>query len=543
MGINSFVDAAASQQMAIVANNSAAAGLKDLDEKLLSRDEAAKKNYEESSFEKLLNNSNNPSKAGINIIANLAGKLATLGVTLSSDRSGGKAREAMEEYRQLVEDRVGTADTIDLRVGIKGLQKASNKNSQQEGRGDNGAGAHGEELGGLQKEYAATYAQYLFSPSPETKKKLDRLERELTEKNVGTKELLSIKTVVSNSMRRELAAQVREAYIEKKTSKKNTIDDVVNMRKLNDVLDAGLLKGLHDNESLQAEVDEVVEGAKSDLRDMAKEKIEKNVIKMLVSETDDNKKEITTQNRELLKFAETMGVDLDAFVAKWKEKAFDLGLTPINIPLGQGGQMGAGGNNQQKPSNQEMDYSKEEEKELLSNRLRALNMHRALTGDWKKMLETSFKMKKLKNGLIRLGVNSHEMENIAKEGKQAAVDNLMIALRKTLEERATLYELAGPAYKLIVQKLKGIKSNLERLGVALDEIEYNSMRDLANQRVCNAAVDDLIATRCLLGNRDNPALEKKMTLIIKLIKRLSEESNLSISDEILIEASSIKEGV
>jgi hypothetical protein len=97
-----------------------------------------------------------------------------------------------------------------------------------------------------------------------------------------------------------------------------------------------------------------------------------------------------------------------------------------------------------------------------------------------------------------------------------------------LEERATLYELAGPACKLIEQKIKGMVSNLERLGQKLSEVEFYSLRDAANLKVFNAARQEFLTLKDMLSTGSNPMIEKRCKLVLKLLKRLKEESQLPL---------------
>jgi len=142
------------------------------------------------------------------------------------------------------------------------------------------------------------------------------------------------------------------------------------------------------------------------------------------------------------------------------------------------------------------------------------------------VLSTYFKVTKLKNGLIKLGVSSDEFKDIEKEGIAAARLRLVDMLSSALEERGTLYELAGPAFKLVEQKIKGILSNLKRLGWEIDETEFNSLRDSANIKVFDAAKDEFLSLEYRVKGAQNPNLEKRLSLILKLMKRLKVESHL-----------------
>ena len=134
----------------------------------------------------------------------------------------------------------------------------------------------------------------------------------------------------------------------------------------------------------------------------------------------------------------------------------------------------------------------------------------------------------MKNGLIKLGISSDEFKNIEKDGTGLARLRLIDMLKSALEERATLYELAGPAFKLIEHKIKGILENIKRLGWDLSDTEFSSLRDNANIKVLNAAKDEFLSVRAILKESNRPDLDKRLSLILKLMNRLKGESNLDL---------------
>jgi len=304
-------------------------------------------------------------------------------------------------------------------------------------------------------------------------------------------------------------------------TKEKSVGLIIRDKTLNTVLDSALLSGLHDNESLQGVADEIKKEMLSDLKDFTKEKMaEKLIGKHLAADAETDKK-ITNELKELLKLATKVGVNLNEFSQDWQVKKFDM-FAP-NIPLGTGDMdLGSQSKNKKNP----YEFSKEDEKDLFINRLRAIYMHRAISGDMATVLSTYFKVTKLKNGLIKLGVSSDEFKDIEKEGIAAARLRLVDMLSSALEERGTLYELAGPAFKLVEQKIKGILSNLKRLGWEIDETEFNSLRDSANIKVFDAAKDEFLSLEYRVKGAQNPNLEKRLSLILKLMKRLKVESHL-----------------
>jgi hypothetical protein len=187
-------------------------------------------------------------------------------------------------------------------------------------------------------------------------------------------------------------------------------------------------------------------------------------------------------------------------------------------------QLGFGDLDEEKETRYEMD--EDEEKEILINRLRALYMRRALKGDIITRIDTAFKMRKLKNGLIRLGMKVDDFEHLAKEGVEVARRKLLDMLTEALNEKATLYDLAGPAFKLIEKRIKGLMSNLERIGSPLTVGEFENLRDAANRKMFDMAEQELAAVEAMLKGQPNPSLEKKRGQLLKLIIRLKDESKI-----------------
>src|SRR3989339_1431792 len=524
MGVN-IVDNASSQQMAVALSNSLSVELKQIDKKTAS-DFPTRKVEAKSDVDKLLQSGVTASKAGLDILAGLATKLATAGVSLKPDRLSDKTKGELEdELSQLFRGDEKFDDFVELNnvVGKAGEQK-----KQQGGKGQKGqdqalkitVDAKTQEA---VKEYAALYSQYAVNDSQDIKKKLETLEKLLSEKGFTNKDLISIRTTVKNSMRQDVREQIKDAFFKKILTKEKSVGLIIRDKTLNTVLHSALLSGLHDNESLQGVADEIKKEMLSDLKDFTIEKMaEKLIGKHLAADAETDKK-ITNELKELLKLATKVGVNLNEFSQDWQVKKFDIGMFAPNIPLGTGDMdLGSQSKNKKNP----YEFSKEDEKDLFINRLRAIYMHRAISGDMATVLSTYFKVTKLKNGLIKLGVSSDELKDIEKEGIAAARLRLVDMLSSALEERGTLYELAGPAFKLVEQKIKGILSNLKRLGWEIDETEFNSLRDSANIKVFDAAKDEFLSLEYRVKGAQNPNLEKRLSLILKLMKRLKVESHL-----------------
>lgn len=518
MGVNGIVDNGASQNMAVAGSNTAAI-LNQLDQKNF-KDPSENRVRPGSEVKEMVQNGVSGSKAGMNVLSRLAAKLSTAGVNLKGERFSKSAREALEQMQGKGE---GSSDMVDIQNALKRIQQR--KQGQGQGRGE-GRGEFDGETKGMMREYATLYAQASVNGSPEIKKKLKLLEQKLLKKGLTNKDLLSLKMMVKNSMQKEIADQLRDAFLQKVLSKEKSIEMVMSEKGLNDVLDFALLKGGHDNQSLQSTANDVSKQVAQELKDFTRSKLEQKLMQKLINTDKNVDAKIKEEMKQLLKLSGKVGLDLEEFIKNWQVKKFDLGLFLTDIPTKQNGAgTDTGSDNKDKTP---YEYTKDDEKDLQMGRLRAIYMHRALAGDWKSMLETQFKMRKLKNGLIKLGVSSNELSNVEKEGSAAARYKLLEMIKDALKERATLYELAGPAFNLIEKKIKGLISNLERLGWKLSAIEFNALRDRANIKVFDAAKNEFLSLRDMAKGAKNSALEKRLKLVLKLMRRLKEESKLDV---------------
>jgi hypothetical protein len=540
MGINPLVDNAASQQVAVIGNLNIAQDLnriqKDQD-KGQKREQITTQNLAEKAL------STSPSKLGIDLIADLAYNIASSGIKLepanTAKKSSGKAKD---EYDLMFASQDNVEDQADIKSAAYQLlapKSAQRQKGQNRQKGDETAFTVDKETAETIKDYTTTYANYIINGSAELKRKLEVLEEKLAQKGVNPKELLSLQQNVKKSLRGEIASQIKEAYIQRFLTPKKGIDQIIKDSNLNQVLDLAFnnqrLGGKNFggyNVNLQGTSDRVAEEAVKDLKDFAREEMETKLIQKQVGSSG-QEKNFKDDFQELVKLGARVGVNLESFYSNWKKKQANLGLflftpPPPNSILAGGAQADTNSSSQQKSG---YEFNAEDEKEVLMNRMRAIFMVRALKGDMLTMIETSFRMRKLKNGLIKLGYTIGDFEQlkeqVKQEGEALARMRCFEILKEAFAERATLYDLAGPAFKLIERKIKGALNNLEKLGVNLSTLEIDSFRDNANQEMFDISLEELQTTSMALKATPNPGLELKQQLILKLLNRLKEESGLT----------------
>ncbi|MCU0641612.1 MAG: hypothetical protein MUC35_05935 [Candidatus Margulisbacteria bacterium] len=524
------IEQANNQQLAVAANLAQAQSLDTLLQNTL--DKKVDQNQEqsnvlsESALQKALEKGGG--KAGEHILAQIAARLAQQmpanKIMQSLKEDFGFALENKEEGGR---DRV-EIKSADYYVGKN--QKAKQDPGQQGGSDGQQADQRPASRAAV-KEYLGAYSQFLVSGGGEAKKKLEQLETSLLkDKGFSPKELQSVKLNAANSVRSEIMRQVKQSYIKQLCAPGKSVEELLSKKEVQGYIDFAFFNdklGGYDfggrEGDLKGAVDRQTGDQSQELKDFVAEKLTEGLTSKTVGEQPENK--IVKEIDQVLKLGEKIGFDIQGFMQRLPDISLDQGLLPV-IAHNQGAQAAAGGQGgsaDERP--RQYQYTADEEKDILTDKLRALYLRRAVNGDSRTILETQFKMIKLKNGLIKLGVSN--TEQIETEGKGLARYRLMEMLREGFEERATYAKLSGSAWSITEKKIKTVLRNLEKLGVALSQTELDSLRDKANAKMLQEAQEELAVVKAAIEARGPVAfLTGKQKLLTDVIARLCAESNL-----------------
>jgi hypothetical protein len=465
-------------------------------------------------------------KASVTLLANLTASLASSNIELNANNMAAKvASEMGKEIDLMMQTKPDTGDLSLLRETVAQKNPANVQTHQQQNK--KGQQESGKDLStsretiSVVKEYTAAYANCVVNASGEMKRKMERSESELRKRGLSEKDIRRIKGGVKKSVRNDLAKVIKQAFLKKMLIKGKSMESVAAAKGINDALSlAGSSKGAGSFDGMRGLAKEMAQQARAEAKGLILEKLEIQLMEKILS---GQTKALEESIKSLVVLGMKLGVNMPLFIKKWKEKKIDLGLFVLDPKLSA--QLGLGGNSEEEEEDR-YEMTKADEKEVLLNRLRALYMRRAIKGDIITRLDTAFKMRRLKNGLIKLGLKIDDFDRLEKEGKAVARFKLMEMLKEALAERATLYDLAGPAFKLIEKRIKGIMSNLDRVGSALLVSEFENIRNTANRKMYEMAVQELHAVDAKIRVKANPRLEKKRGKLVKLIARLMEESKI-----------------
>ena len=382
------------------------------------------------------------------------------------------------------------------------------------------------------QQYTAAFAQYAVTNSPEARERMEDAHKRLKERGFSEKEIISIERATKNSFKADYAEGIKDSYVQHLFSPKNSFQFVVTTKTLNNAFDEavknGKLSGISDDrEVVQEQFSRIKEASHEEVKDFVRDAVESKLMERHIS-LRNNRNEV----KQLVDLGQKVGFNFSNFLKTWEQKKFDLGLFVMEIDnaamaenAGQIaiGEVSAGGVSDKHG----YEMTKDEERELLINKLRAEYLKRAITGDPFAMFSFAPKIRKLKNGLIKLGLESQDFGRIEKQAKALARYRTLEMLKGAFIERSTYYELSGPAYNLLNNKMKGLTSNLRNLDMDLSKHEMDILRDDANRQMHDHAIIELKSALAILENNDNPAVEEKVPLLVKLIQRIREESGFT----------------
>jgi hypothetical protein len=517
MGI-SFVDNSASQEMSVALTQGALSLNSDdfIPSDIEAEKSRAHKSAQEMEASELLDKGQGKRFTN-DVLKPFFSKLAEAGVAVGKQNDA----KVQKDLDKLAGDKESFEDMVEIRNRPDMIRSA--KRAGQQGSGSNSSfsgKSSQEEVMAMLKEYAAALTQYASSQTPELAQRLKELRERLLGKGISDANLKNLEASLRQGGKADLAEALKESLVMQMLSADNLIDQTVQKRRI-----ADLLRGMNPAEAKEL-LGKARHQAMQEMRGFSLEGLENALIKATHLQDGDFGDAL-----KFINLAEKVGVNYSEWLRKeWEQKKDNHGLNFLDVPHSVAGN--AVDTNSDNPQSQKhgYEYEKKDESEVLLNRLRALYMQRALKGDMLTHLKTEFKMRKLKNGLYKLGIFTQDLEEkVQREAEVVAKIKIIEMLKEALIERASFYELAGPAHKLVERKIKGLLKNTERLGMPISGQEFNLMRDNANRRIFDLSLRELEDVRNRRVVKDTPKLEKKEKLLLKLLFRLKDESKIEDS--------------
>lgn len=393
----------------------------------------------------------------------------------------------------------------------------------------------------LVQSFASALSSYVSSKDPSQKQRMDAIKKELQREGVSQSQINTMESSVGKALKQNYVAQMKSNLLKhfftkvKDDDKFSKLDDYATQltyyetaAELKEAQKQGLLKSPISDvmESLRKEIRQEFEGF---MFDEAAESFSRTALGQ--SGLDDFTKEL----QQLQKLAQNVGVEVNEqeLSSRIKRSIDDLGLeefvppdTGRNVDTGDGS--GHPGQGQQQ---QQEDTSYVSLEEQLEDQLRSLYMMRALTGSFQKKMDISFKMRKLKNGLIKLGVVVGDMDKrLESEGVFLAQMKLLGKLKDTFREQATLEKLSGPVYQIIKKRRAVIVKHLRKTGYKLNKEKLTKYRDDANAEIYPMLKEQMKQAEMMLEVRQSAGNSRKYQFLLGVLERLRSETKIMDSE-------------
>jgi hypothetical protein len=472
---------------------------------------------------------------GVRILSNLMDGLSSLGIADISSKTLTKSttNKIEHEFQKSLDKTAMKEDKHEVtnRLTREAVRRSEGKGEEKHEKEHKDARQllSSADVSKAVQSYSGAYAQYVVAASPEARNKLEDAQEKLRKKGFSDRDMMIVERSVKRSLGNQVVSEIQDSFIQHMFSPKKTIEYALSLRKFNnsykEAMQAGQMPDIsEDPKAARKEMAQISEVSSDEIREFVRDAVESKLMERHISGRDN-----ITELRKLMELGHRVGFDLDKFLKTWEQKKFDLGIfaleakavakaeNKLEISIGEVSASGVGEKNG-------YEMTPEEEKELLINQLRAELMKRAITGDPFAVFSFAPKIRKLKNGLIKLGLFAEDFQKIEKEAKVLARLRTLEMLVGAFVERSTYFELSGPAFRVLNNKLKGLISNLENLDITLTREELDVIRDEANRNMYDHAVLELRTALAYLESHENPSLEKKVPMMVKLIERLREES-------------------
>lgn len=476
--------------------------------------------------------SNNVGEAGLDILRNMAVKLANTGIVLQAGRTNLKNNPFEKEEadnKTKGKDEIGNDKaTINFSSGSTLLSRAV-KNINLKLDLNFGGRSMDQETEQVAQQYASVFYEYLTDDKTKPKEQLKKLENILKSKGLSEENIFSIQKQVRASIRADISLKIKDSLLFKELAG-SKIEEEFYKQSIFDLLDgateAGLIpdsgKDKEKNEEAQKIVDSAAKEAWKELGEMSLEDLESRLIRKMVSN-----KGTDEEMSKLLENVKKSGKDLVPWLAEWAKKKENLGFNLIDVPASAiGAAVDTNTDSDGKGSRDREEYRPISEVDILASRLKVQYMARLLTGGIGNYITTSFKIRKIKGGLMALGVYTKELDKKVKdEAETEAREKTSDMLKEALLEKASLFTLKGSSFKLVDMKIRSLVGNAKRLGIEINDAELENMQYNANNRMRDIIRRQIEMIEPVARRSSNLKIQKSYKNLKKLYNRLGEEMN------------------
>ncbi len=374
------------------------------------------------------------------------------------------------------------------------------------------------------RQYVSAFSEELIQQSPGKKREVSELRERLQMYGVSNKRLSEVQSRVSSFVRSELKDKIKKGFTQfaLSYSDKLTPELLASSKQYKILEEMGLDTGiLADDDDLRSLKDQ----SKRELGAFVADELDQTLIREKTRGAP-FKDRVSAFNK-FNEWASVVKFDAGTYMKELGKKMDNLGFSHFVPPEATRGQMdtdsrgqGRGGKS---PQSLELDPG------VMTDKLRRLVIQRAIRTDILGSIEVRYKIARLRGKLKKGGgLTDIELSDIEREGDALAKIKLIDLLRESLEERAALPALEGPAFDLLRAKLKKALRGLKRLNAPISKEDFNGMRDQINRGMFSVVKEEFLKIDAILENApSNKSLSQKRKQLLGILQRLRKESSIA----------------
>ena len=378
-------------------------------------------------------------------------------------------------------------------------------------------------------KYLSNFSEGILRDNKAKKDQARQTRDSLLTKGISPRQITGLETTVRQVIRQDLKRKLKDNFIKlamSYDSKKLSQDMMVHSDAFSQIADQAGLRGVFGSgrNSLKGIKDE----AKEELKFVVTDSLDSAIMETKVN--GGSAEDLVKAFNKLNDMADIARFNPSEYMKHLNQKINDWGLSDFTRPdvLGVLDTDMSSGSDQS--DQQQKEKTPQTELEFLEDDIRALYVQRAVKGTFKSYISSGLSLRKLVRKMKQAGVYSEEkLDDLRQEGESFAKFRLFDLVKESLEERATLPELKGPAFRLVQQKYKHAMKRLKALGSPISTREVRAMRNQINEDMFGIIREEFLRVESRLETlKTDVYLIKKHKELLGILKRLKKESKLAV---------------
>ena len=364
------------------------------------------------------------------------------------------------------------------------------------------------------KEFSKLISKYALNQDPNTKQAIEKKKQHLSQRGLSTFEINfmanKVGQVIKQHMVYDLKQKLINFHMSKGFSKQEHIQNTLSFNASSKVIE-----NLKESGRLPADISQTVDHlrhqAKQDLGNFLYEESVNQFTKHSLGQISIEK--FTEELVRLQKAAQSAGVTIseDELTEKIYAAIDHLGLGEFTRP------------NTDSKNKQKQPERIISQEEALDDKLRYLYLMKALHPSLQNKIDIHFKMKKCRNGMIKLGFYTEEKENnLKRQAEFLAANQFKEELEFIFREEATLPKLTGSEYGVLRKKKAFFLGQLRKVNHGLNTSEIERMQENMYREMYGLMKEELLQLKEMAEIHKHVSLTRKVKHLQEVIKRIRE---------------------